>query len=305
MAANNLADYMEAAARNQKMEPPAGYGYSADVALRVGFLVDAKTTCKVLEKPICIPSGRKEVQGYMMLYAYCGKDGVESILSGQMPPMLPATLKEPIEFQSLTAIADNFGAKDPQAASSNSECCVAFRVPSELATQADTPGRDLWLVRFDQDQVGPFLQAAKDGEAAKVQKMLAAGVKGSVVDENGVSALMMAAMAGSTDTCKVLLDGNAEVNYQEPNAMRSALMFAAQGGHSAVVELLVKSSGDLSKVDSEGQTALMWAAVAGKADTARILASGGWKDAKNKEGLTALQIAEKIGHAETVAVLKG
>ncbi|CAE8663026.1 unnamed protein product, partial [Polarella glacialis] len=95
------------------------------------------------------------------------------------------------------------------------------------------------------------------------------------------------------------------VNYAEPMSSRTALMFAAQGGHAEAVKVLAAASADVSKVDKEGTTALMWAAVAGKAETAKLLAAQGHKDLKNAQGLTALQIAEKMNHADTVAVLRG
>lgn len=314
-ASSSMADYMEAVARKINAKPPASYGYKVDMELRAGFFVEQRNSVNVLEKPICIPSGRSSTQGYMVFFAYCQKEGVASILSGQMPPMLPATLKDPASFESMAEIAANFGAKDPQAAAGNSSHCVAFRVPPELATQAETPGRDIWLIRFDNDAVSPLLEACNTGNAEKVSKILSAAanarvegktdaVQGDVVDEHGVSGLMMAAMAGSLETCKALLVHNAQPNAVEPFGNRTALMFAAQGGHTAVVQLLLGNSADVSKVDSEGQTALMWAAVAGKADTARILAASGFKDVKNQEGLTALQIAEKLGHQEVILCLK-
>lgn len=305
MAAPNLGDYFQAKARNSAIEVPAGYGFKPyDMDLHLGFLVDVRTGCRVLDKPIVIPSGKLNNIGDLILYAYCSKEGIDSFMSGQTPPILPATTKEPAAFQSLQEIAANFGAKDPQAAKVNSECCICLRVPAELATQGATPGRDIWIVRLDQDQVSPFLQAAKEGNADKVKKLLDVGLTGDLVDEHGVSALMMAAMAGSVDTCQALLSKGGDVNFVEPTSKRTALMFAAQGGHLGVVELLVASSADASKVDDEGQTALMWAAVAGKADVTRRLASIGPKDAKNLQGMTALDLATKIGHTDTIAALQ-
>eukprot|EP00933_Yihiella_yeosuensis_P055485 TRINITY_DN5429_c0_g2_i2.p1 TRINITY_DN5429_c0_g2~~TRINITY_DN5429_c0_g2_i2.p1 ORF type:complete len:304 (+),score=93.74 TRINITY_DN5429_c0_g2_i2:61-972(+) len=301
---SSFSEFVEALARKQKMEPPSRYGYKADVALGVGFWTEETTGCKVLEKPILIPSGENNFQGYVVTYAYCGQEGVEAILQGQMPPILPASKKEPAEFKSLAAIADNFGLKDPQAAAGNSQFCVAIRCPAELVTQAETPGRDIWMVRFDQDVVSPLLQAAKEGDAAAVTKALGAGAKGNSMDEDGVTALMMAAMIGSTDCMKILLSKNADVNAADGVSHRTALMFAAQGGHTEAVKLLCEASADVTKVDAEGATALMWAAAAGKAETAKLLANSGNKDAKNKLGLTALEVAEKMGHADTIAALK-
>lgn len=287
----------------------------ADTELGIGYWMEIKTGCKVVEKPVIVPSGLDHHQGYRILYAYCGKEGVESLLEGALPPMLPATAKEPKEFATLEAIAENFGAKDPKAAAANSAFCVALRVPAELATQAEAPGgRDLWIVRFDQDLITPFLQAAKTKNAAKLAAGLKEGVKGDVVDEEGVSALMMAASEGGAEACEVLLKGGALVNHAERLNGRTALMFAAQGNHLEAVKTLLAAKADTTKVDSEGNTALHWAAVAGGLETARLLASLGQKTTKNAKGQTPADLAEEMAkkehpvktaqHAETAAALK-
>mmetsp|Transcript_69289 Transcript_69289/g.206314 ORF Transcript_69289/g.206314 Transcript_69289/m.206314 type:complete len:309 (-) Transcript_69289:117-1043(-) len=301
-----MADYMEILARKQRGEPPAGYGYKADIAMGVGFFREESTGVKVLEKPVIVPSGKPEYQGYVVLFAYSSEEGVKSLLEGGLPPMLPASKKEPKDFASKAAIADNFGNKDAEASvkKGTSDFCVALRVPSDLATQVDAPGRDLWIVRFDQDVISPFLQAVKDGDVASVRKGLDFGISGQTVDEDGVSALMMASEKGSVETCLALLERGASVNAAEPISGRTALMFAAQGGFADVVELLVGKSADPAKADSEGATALMWAAVANKADTAKLLAGFGSTDLKNEKGQTALAVAEAMGHAATAAVLK-
>lgn len=303
--ATSLATFMEAVARKQKADPPPRYGYQVDVEMGIGWYREEQTGCHVLEKPVVIPSGVPHYQGYKIFFAYCQKAGVRDVLEGHTPPVLPATEKEPTEFKSLEHISDNFGAKDPKAAAENSKYCVAFLVPGELATQAEVPGRNIWMVDLSKDKVSPFLQAAKAGDASKAKQRLAGGVSGDAVDEDGVSALMMAAFANSAETCQAILGSGASVDYAEPNQGRTALMFAAQGGHAEAASALLSAKAETSKVDSEGQTALHWAALAGKTEMAKsLLASGCPKDAKNKEGLTALQVAEKLGHTSTVAALK-
>lgn len=299
--ASSMTDYMEAVARKQKLEPPMGYGYKADVGLGVGCFLEEKTGCQVLEKPVSFPSGKAEVQGYMVFYAFCKKEGMVSILEGQIPPMLPATTREPKDFQSRAQIANNFGISESQA--DNNTHCVVFRVPSEMATQAETPGRDLWILRFDQDIVSPFLQAVREGNVEKVKSAISK-FKGDVFDEEGVSALMMAAFGGWEETCKVLLGSGADPNCREPHGSRTALMFAAQGGHVKAIDVLLGSKADTSLADSEGMTPLMWAAIAGKVEAVKKLMDVSDKSAKSKEGMTALQLAEKMQHADCIGWLR-
>lgn len=307
--ASGMSEFMEAVARNGSGTLPDGYGYEADVALRVGFYRYAKNGVKVLEKPVRIPSGDSNIQGYMIFYAYCSKDGMVSLLEGGMPPQLPCTVKEPSAFESLEAIADNFGNKDPKSAKANSEYSAVFRVPAQLATQVDTPDRDIWIVRFDQDYVSPYLQHVKEGEVEKATKFLDEGaVKASCVDEEGVSGLMMAAMAGNVAMCEMLINRRAQINWVEPINSRTPLMFAAQGGFTSIVDLMLKSGADIMKQDSEGQSALMWAALGGKTETAKLLKAQGGPELlalKNTGGTTALDVAKVVGHTETVAVIEG
>eukprot|EP00929_Paragymnodinium_shiwhaense_P070783 TRINITY_DN358_c0_g2_i1.p1 TRINITY_DN358_c0_g2~~TRINITY_DN358_c0_g2_i1.p1 ORF type:complete len:315 (-),score=123.59 TRINITY_DN358_c0_g2_i1:97-1041(-) len=300
-----LGDFMEAAARGHKADIPEGYGYKGDVALDAGFLMEARTGCAVHHKPVVLPTGKEGFQGYMMLFAYCGKEGMDALLQGSLPPMLPATVKAPSDFASLAAIAANFGHAKPETATENSKFCFAFRVPAELATKSEAPGdRDIWVIRLDQDTVTPVLQAAAEGNTKLLNEGLKSGVSGDIVDHVGTSALMMAAMNGSGEACKALIASGAKVNLVEPVGSKTALMFAAQGGHLEAAKLLIEHKADASKVDNEGATALMWAALAGKAEMAKLLLLQGQKDVKNKEGLTALDIAEKVGHADTVKALK-
>lgn len=299
--ATNMHDFMEGVARRMNVKPPPGYGYEMDVELGVGFYREQRSGVKLLEKPIILPTGKAPGVGdALIFFAYSSKEGVEALItSGATPPKLPATQKEPKDFASLEAIADNFGAKDVSKA--KNEYCVAVRVDGALANKVDTPGRDIWIVSLDQDKITPMIDAASSGDTAKVSKILAEGVSSEIYDEDGVSLLMIASVSGSAPTVDVLLKANANPNYATANG-RTALMCAAQGGHTAILDLLVKSSADVNKVDDEGSTALIWAAIAGRVDATRFLAGFGNKGVKNKQGLTALELAQH--HPAVVDILK-
>jgi len=299
--AASLADFMEAVARRHQADPPANYGYKAAVGeFNIGFYLETRTGVKVLEKPITIPSGKPDYQGYMILFAYCAQGGVEHLLSGNLPEQLPATGWAPCQFASKEDIGKSFGNKDPKASAKAgaSDYCVAFRVPAQLATQVKglSDDYDLWLIRMDQSVVMPFLQAVKDGNAEAVNKGIQGGIDAKTVDEDSIPALMIAANSGSLETCQVLLQAGADPNGAEPFNSKTPLMTAAQAGSTEIVELLLASGADPGMVDSEGTTALMWAAVANKAETAKLLEAKGGAEKTNNEGLTAAAIAQKMGH---------
>merc|ERR1719191_1014804 len=160
------------------------------------------------------------------------------------------------------------------------------------------------MVNFSGDTVSPFLTAAKEGNPAELAKGLAAGLPVSIYDEDGISALMMAAMSGNYEACGVLMRASADVNEAEPTNQRTPLMFAAQGGHAAILTELLNRGADASKQDSDGSTPLMWAALAGKVDAVNVLKGVPGAGATNKEGQTALAIAQTVGHAEVISALQ-
>jgi len=130
-------------------------------------------------------------------------------------------------------------------------------------------------------------------------------VKATAMDEQGVSALMMAACEGHLQVCQTLIKNGAEVNHEEVLTKKTALMFAAQAGHASIVELLLNANADASKLDNEGCTALMWAATAGRKDVAALLVAKApaTKAAKNAQGQTAMDLADKMGHKEALIVM--
>jgi hypothetical protein len=299
--AASLSDFMEAVARRHQTDAPPNYGYKAAVGdVNIGFYLETTTGVQVLEKPITVPTGKPGYQGYMILYAYCSKGGIEHLLGGNLPDQLPASLLDPSQFGSKEAIGKNFGNKDPKASAKAgcSDYCVALRVPAELATQVQGLGDDydLWLIRMDHSVVMPFLMAVKLGNAEAVNKGIQGGIDAKTVDEDSVPALMIAANSGSLETCQVLLQAGADPNIAEPFNSKTPLMTAAQAGSTEIVELLLSGGADPVMVDSEGQTALMWAAVANKAETAKLLEGKGGAEKTNNEGLTAAAIAQKMGH---------
>jgi ankyrin repeat protein len=70
---------------------------------------------------------------------------------------------------------------------------------------------------------------------------------------------------------------------------------------------LIARGANVNVVDKLGMTPLLWAANVDFGDTAMIellLKSGAKTDARNKDGLTPLELARKYGHATLVPVLE-
>ncbi|KAH7642441.1 Target of rapamycin complex 2 subunit avo2 [Dermatophagoides farinae] len=61
-----------------------------------------------------------------------------------------------------------------------------------------------------------------------------------VVDKNGYTALIYASRNGNVNVVRRLIELNANVDYQEPSTLSTALHYAAQCGHTRTAEVLIK-----------------------------------------------------------------
>jgi hypothetical protein len=83
------------------------------------------------------------------------------------------------------------------------------------------------------------------------------------------------------------------------------LMGASYEGHVDVVEVLLAKGADINAKDKNGLTALDLASYEGRVNVVKLLlAKGADINAKDKGGLTVLGLASYIGHQEVVDLLK-
>lgn len=119
---------------------------------------------------------------------------------------------------------------------------------------------------------------------------------------NGDTPLMLASFYGNVPVVKLLLAREVEVN--RPGW--TALHYAAINGSSEIVKLLLDAS---AYVDAESpddkMTPVMLAAMRGRVAAVAVLRDGGADlSLKNKEGLTALDLARRYGQEEVIETLK-
>jgi len=145
--------------------------------------------------------------------------------------------------------------------------------------------------------------AARDGHAAVVELLLAAGADVKAKNEYGETALHQAAWYGHAAIVELLLAAGADVDAQD-EAGWTALHEAAQEAHAAVVELLLAAGADVNAQSNAGWTALHQAAENGHAAVVELLlAAGADIKAKNNSGGTALHYAAWGGDAAVVELL--
>ena len=147
--------------------------------------------------------------------------------------------------------------------------------------------------------------AALDGDYEKIEKLLVMNIDVNSINQDGLSALMLASYNGNIEIVKSLIEKGAKINLQDYNG-RSALMFASSGKFPSTVEFLLNNEADPNLVDSEEHfTALMFAAAEGNIEVVKLLLSGNADPSrKDIDGETAELFARNNGHDEVAELLR-
>jgi uncharacterized protein len=198
----------------------------------------------------------------------------------------------------LRAGADDKGLNEKLlAAIRDSDAGAARALLSLPSGEADANARD-------EDGMTALMYAAMYAGADCVELLLAKGADPNAKSNSDVTALMLA--VGQADKVRLLLSKGAEVNARN-NVNGVALMLAAQMGNPATVKLLLEKGADAHLRNDYGYTALMYAASAERNDLELIrvlLAKRAEINVKAKDGETALKLAGRKGRTETVRLLE-
>jgi ankyrin repeat protein len=132
------------------------------------------------------------------------------------------------------------------------------------------------------------MSAAIGSYADVVQALLDAGAGVNLTNKFGQTPLALAAMSGDLSVVKALVAHGAEVNPDGP----SPLMGAASWGNVRITEYLLSAGAKIDATDATGQTALMWAARAGREAVVQLLLKSGADPAhRSFEGKAAVDYA--------------
>ena len=146
--------------------------------------------------------------------------------------------------------------------------------------------------------VTPLIAASFSGDRRTVEALLAAGANPGVRDATGKGPVVYAAGRGFKRIVTLMLDENLDADAIYGNNL-TGLMWAAghsndvpEGDGLETVELFLARNVDVNRVDDRGRTALMIAAERGHSKiVSRLLEVGASANHKDKEGNTALDLA--------------
>lgn len=149
----------------------------------------------------------------------------------------------------------------------------------------------------------PLLLAVIWRQTPNIVELLAVKANVDAADSGGNTALIWAANRGDIALMQMLLKAGANIQIKNGEG-QTALMKASLGYDSESVKLLLDHGADTRGKDKEGDTALMMAALKGQTESVRLLlASGADINAVDNELRNALIWAGQEGDTELIRLL--
>lgn len=145
---------------------------------------------------------------------------------------------------------------------------------------------------IQQQLAGFYFAAARAGDNAVLHEFIDAGFDLETADENGYTALILAAYNGRGDTVRLLLDAGANACTEDKRG-NTALLGAIFKGELRIARQLMKADCDLNQPNLAGQTPAMFAALFQRLELLGELArQGADLDVVDRMGNSAANLAE-------------
>ena len=149
----------------------------------------------------------------------------------------------------------------------------------------------------------PLYLATSTGNPAMVTLLLKEGAKPDTVENNGLTALMLACQRKYKEIVSLLLAHGAPVNNETFDGS-TALCFAAEADDIDIIELLISYKADVSHSDEDGETPLLIATGRGHINSVTTLLHHGAPVNKAKpNGVDASFIAAQTGQLSILKLL--
>ncbi|XP_076230105.1 ankyrin repeat-rich membrane spanning isoform X1 [Nomia melanderi] len=157
----------------------------------------------------------------------------------------------------------------------------------------------------DRDENGStaLILAATKGKIHIVRELINHGADVNAEDGDNWTALLCAAKEGHTDVCLELLEHGADLEHRDMGGW-TALMWATYKGRSPTVTMLLARGADVNAHGNFHISSLLWAAGRGYPDIVKdLIAHGAKVNVGDKYGTTALVWASRKGNVEIVDTL--
>jgi len=182
---------------------------------------------------------------------------------------------------------------------------------TDLQCSSNAPNRDfhgwtplIWAMRRDHLRCVEILQEA---HCQSVRKAISANPSLlTIPDDTGETLLFKSTRLCHIDAVKYLISQGADMHARHSDMQYHLLHIAAKEGHLTLVQCLHEEINPdyLDQKDSNGQTAILWAAANGYLDVVRYLVEKGANLLlSSSEGKTPIHCAIKRGHHDIVSFL--
>jgi ankyrin repeat protein len=155
-----------------------------------------------------------------------------------------------------------------------------------------------------------FFIASYAGNARALKRLASAGAKidepMTLIGTSRTFPILGATKMGDIAVVRTLLDLGVPVDFALTNGV-TMLGYAVFGNDLDLARLFIERGANVNSVDKLGMTPLLWAANIEFGDTAMIellLKAGARPDARNRDGLTPLELARKYNHTYLIPALE-
>ncbi len=137
----------------------------------------------------------------------------------------------------------------------------------------------------------------------EMEKRIQEGADLNATNENGETALLLAAKKGDSKTVRLLINSGADINIRKYGG-KTALDLAIENGHSQVVKILLDSENNVNVLKSSDNSPLFVAAEKNYIEIVKLLLDAGINvNTKGKNGETAISYAVRHNNIEIVKIL--
>jgi len=149
----------------------------------------------------------------------------------------------------------------------------------------------------------PLMAAVTNDDLEMTRVLLDRGADVNARTKLDMTALRIACVLGEAEIARLLIAHGADTKYRWGDFDGTLLVYTAERGHVAILDLLLEAGADVEERDNRGWTALLAACGWGHIEAIRFLLERGADLHAKSESHTALALAALEGHLDTIRLL--